>query len=69
VAHSNHGIFISQQNYVFVLLAKTGKLGRKPVETPVEETPVEQNQNVGESVKDVAMDRQSYQKLLVRKLI
>jgi len=34
VAHSHHGIFISKQKYVLYLLAKSGKLGRKPTETP-----------------------------------
>ena len=33
VAHSRHGIFISQQKYVLDLLIETGKLGCKPVDT------------------------------------
>jgi len=36
VVHSHHGIFISQQKYVLDLLVETGKLGCKPVETPIE---------------------------------
>ena len=36
VTHSWHGIFISEQKYVLDLLTETGKLGCKPVETPIE---------------------------------
>ena len=63
VAHSRHGIFISQQKYVLDLLSETGKLGCKPVETPIE-----QNHRLSEFVEDVTVDRESYQKL-VGKLI
>jgi len=35
VAHSRHGIFISQQRYMLDLLFETGKLGCEPVETPI----------------------------------
>jgi len=34
VAHSHHGIFISQQNYVLDLLTENWKLGCRPEETP-----------------------------------
>ena len=63
VAHSRHGIFISQQKYVLDLLSETGKLGCKPVETPIE-----QNHRLSEFVEDATVDRESYQKL-VGKLI
>lgn len=63
VAHSRHGIFISQHKYVLDLLSETGKLGCKPVETPIE-----QNHRLSEYVEDATMDRESYQKL-VGKLI
>jgi len=43
VAHSRHGIFISQHKYVLDLLSEYGKLGCKPVETPIE-----QNHKLGE---------------------
>ena len=63
VAHSRHGIFISQHKYVLDLLSETGKLGCKPVETPIE-----QNHRLSEYVEDATVDRESYQKL-VGKLI
>ena len=37
VARSNTGIVISQRKYTLDLLAKTGKLGVKPTETPMEQ--------------------------------
>lgn len=36
VAHSNRGIFISQQRYVLDLLKEKRKLGSKSVDTPIE---------------------------------
>ena len=36
LAHSKQGIFISQQRYVFDLPKEVGKLGCKPVATPIE---------------------------------
>ena len=63
MAHSRHGIFISQHKYVLDLLSETGKLGCKPVETPIE-----QNHRLSEYVEDATVDRESYQKL-VGKLI
>ena len=54
VAHSRHGIFISQHKYVLDLLSETGKLGCKPVKTPIE-----QNHRLSEYVEDATMDRES----------
>ena len=45
------------------LLAEIGQLGCKPIETPIE-----QNHKLGESIEDIVVDRQSYQRL-VEKLI
>ncbi|RVW20492.1 Retrovirus-related Pol polyprotein from transposon RE1 [Vitis vinifera] len=39
VAYSTQGIFISQQKYVTDLLAETGKIGCKPVSTPMDSKP------------------------------
>ena len=36
VAHLKQGIFITQQKYVLDMLRETGKLGCKPVHTPIE---------------------------------
>ncbi|KAK0582233.1 hypothetical protein LWI29_023202 [Acer saccharum] len=63
VAHSKHGIFTSQQKYVVDLLTETGKLGCKPVDTPIE-----QNHRLCEATESVVINRESYQKL-VGKLI
>lgn len=37
VARSKQGIAISQRNYTLDLLKETGKLGAKPVDTPIEQ--------------------------------
>lgn len=63
VAYSNQGIFISQQKYVTELLAETGKLGCKPVATPMDP-----NTKLGEAQEEPAVDKQMYQRL-VGKLI
>ena len=61
VAHSKHGIFISQQKYIVDLLKETGKLGCKPTETPIEP-----NHRLGEAHEDVAVDKGTYQRLVGR---
>ena len=48
VAHSRHGIFISQQKYVLDLLTEIGKLGCKTMEIPIE-----QNHKLCEAQEDV----------------
>ncbi|KAL5823155.1 hypothetical protein ACOSQ4_021055 [Xanthoceras sorbifolium] len=63
VAHSRQGIFISQQKYVIDLLKDTGKLGCKPVDTPIEF-----NHKLCDLPEDAAVDRGNYQRL-VGKLI
>lgn len=63
VAHSKQGIFISQQKYVLDLLKETGKLGCKPVATPIE-----YNHGLCNSPEDSVVDKGSYQRL-VGKLI
>lgn len=61
VAHSQQGIFISQQKYVLDLLKETGKLGCKPVETPIEF-----NHKLGDDPQDITVDKHSYQRLVGR---
>ncbi|GMI89878.1 hypothetical protein HRI_002657100 [Hibiscus trionum] len=62
VAHSQQGIFISQQKYTLDLLKETGKLGCKPAETPIEV-----NHKLGDSDEDdMAVDRGSFQRLVGR---
>jgi len=63
VAHSKQGIFISQQKYVLDLLKETGKLGCKPVATPIE-----YNHRLCNAPEDSVVDKGLYQRL-VGKLI
>lgn len=63
VSYSKQGIFISQRKYVTDLLEETGKLGCKPVTTPIEP-----NQRLAEAKEEAAVDREMYQRL-VGKLI
>ncbi|XP_048235710.1 uncharacterized protein LOC125371219 [Ricinus communis] len=60
VARSEKGIFISQRKYVLDLLKKTGMLGCKPVDTPIEANH-RLKENVGELV-----DIDRYQRLVGR---
>ena len=60
---SRQGIFISQQKYVTDLLKETGKLGCKPVATPMEP-----NQKLGDGKEEPAVNKEMYQRL-VGKLI
>ena len=63
LARSKHGIFISQRKYVLDLLRETGMLGCKACDTPME-----QNQKLGDDSSGELVDRGSYQRL-VGKLI
>jgi Reverse transcriptase (RNA-dependent DNA polymerase) len=63
VAHSLKGLFISQRKYVLYLLKETGKLGCKPVSTPIDSN-VKLNTEDGEPLKDI-----HYFQRLVGKLI
>ena len=61
VAYSTQGIFISQQKYVTDLLAKTGKIGCKPVSTPMDP-----NHKLGEAKEEPMVDKRMYQRLVGR---
>ncbi|KAK0580519.1 hypothetical protein LWI29_002881 [Acer saccharum] len=63
VAHSEQGILISQNKYVIDLLKETGKLACKPANTRID-----LNHKLGEAKEDVAVNRETYQRL-VGKLI
>ena len=63
MAHSKQGIFISQQNYVLDLLKETGKLGCKPMATPIE-----YNHRLCNALEHSMIDKGLYQRL-VGKLI
>ena len=61
VAYSTQGIFISQQKYVTDLLAETGKIGCKPVSTPMDP-----NHKLGEAKEEPMVDKRMYQRLIGR---
>ena len=61
VAYSTQGIFISQQKYVTDLLAETGKIGCKPVSTPMDP-----NHKLGEAKEEPMVDKRMYQRLVGR---
>ncbi|CAL9025055.1 unnamed protein product, partial [Prunus brigantina] len=63
VARSKHGIFLSQRKYVLDLLAETGMLDCKPIDTPSE-----QNHKLGLYPDQVPTDKERYQRF-VGKLI
>ncbi|XP_054793353.1 uncharacterized mitochondrial protein AtMg00810-like [Prosopis cineraria] len=63
VTRSNKGIYLSQQKYTLGLLAKTGILDCKPVQTPLE-----MNHRLGIYPDQIPAKHDRYQKL-VRKLI
>ena len=54
VAYSTQGIFISQQKYVTDLLAETGKIGCKPVSTPMDP-----NHKLGEAKEELVVDKKN----------
>ena len=55
VAYSTLGIFISQQKYVTDLLAETGKIGCKPVPTPMDI-----NHKLGKAKEEPMVDKRMY---------
>ncbi|KAM1675199.1 hypothetical protein ACFX2K_041176 [Malus domestica] len=61
VARSKHGIFLSQRNYVLDLLAKTGMIYCKPVDTPIE-----QNHRPGLFPHQVLTHKERYKRLVGR---
>ena len=61
VAHSQQGIFISQQKFVTDLLKKTGKTACKPTSTPIDP-----NLRLKEAEKDATVDKKMYQRLVGR---
>nr|CAN68477.1 hypothetical protein VITISV_029627 [Vitis vinifera] len=61
VAYSIQGTFISQQKYVIDLLAETGKIGCKPVSTPMDP-----NHKLGEVKEEPVVDKRMYQRLVGR---
>ena len=61
VTYSTQGIFISQQKYVIDLLAATGKIGCKPVSTPIDP-----NHKLGEAKEEPMVDKRMYQRLVGR---
>ncbi|CAL9022545.1 unnamed protein product, partial [Prunus brigantina] len=63
VARSKHGIFLSQRKYILDLLAETGMLDCKPIDTPSE-----QNHKLGLYPDQIPTDKERYQRL-VGKLI
>ncbi|CAL9005654.1 unnamed protein product [Prunus brigantina] len=63
VARSKHGIFLFQRKYILDLLAETGMLDCKPIDTPSE-----QNHKLGLYPDQVPTDKERYQRL-VGKLI
>ncbi|XP_078160139.1 uncharacterized protein LOC144555617 [Carex rostrata] len=63
IAHSSKGLFLSQRKYILDLLKETGKLGAKPVGTPMET-----NVKLGTESGELLLDIGQYQRL-VGKLI
>ena len=55
VAYSTQGIFISQQKYVIDLLAEIGKIGCKPISTPMDS-----NHKLGEAKEKPMVDKRMY---------
>ncbi|RVW61442.1 Retrovirus-related Pol polyprotein from transposon RE1 [Vitis vinifera] len=61
VAYSIQRIFISQQKYVTNLLAETGKIGCKPISTPMDP-----NHKLREAQEEPMVDKRMYQRLVGR---
>ena len=54
VTYSTQGIFISQQKYVADLLVEIGKIGCKPVSTPMDP-----NHKLGEAKEELVVDKKN----------
>jgi Reverse transcriptase (RNA-dependent DNA polymerase) len=52
IAHSKKGLFLSQRKYVLDLLKETGKIGCRPLSTPINSN-IKLNTEDGELVKDI----------------
>ena len=61
MTYSTQGIFISQQKCVTDLLAEIGKIGCKPVSTPLDP-----NHKLGEAKEEPVVDKRIYQRLVGR---
>jgi len=61
VAYSNHEIFISQQKYITNLVVVTGKLGCRPVSTPMDP-----NHKLCQAEEESAIEKKMYQRLVVK---
>ncbi|CAL2257550.1 unnamed protein product [Prunus armeniaca] len=61
VTRSKHGLFLSQRKYVMDLLADTGMLDCKPVDTPIVE-----NHKLGVYMDQVPTNKERYQRLVGR---
>ena len=55
VTYCTQGIFISQQKYLIDSLAKIGKIGCKPVSTPMDP-----NHKLGETKEEPVVDKRMY---------
>lgn len=58
VAHSSHGIFISQQKYITDLLKESKKIGCK-----LASTPINPNHKLGGGKDEPSVDKQMYERL------
>jgi Reverse transcriptase (RNA-dependent DNA polymerase) len=63
IAHSKKGLFLSQRKYVLDLLQETGKLGCKPVDTPIESN-IKLGSNDGEALTDISQFQRLVGKLI-----
>jgi Reverse transcriptase (RNA-dependent DNA polymerase) len=63
IAHSFKGLFISQRKYVLDLLKETGKLGCKPISTPIDPN-IKLNTEDGEPLKDIHLFQRLIGKLI-----
>ncbi|XP_019051614.1 PREDICTED: uncharacterized protein LOC109114041 [Nelumbo nucifera] len=60
IARSKKGIFLSQRKYILDLLHEVGKLGCKPIETPIDP-----NHKLSATKGEALLDKGVYQRLVV----